>query len=511
MKRISGQNIMKYEQKKIGIILSYLTIFINIAIQLLYTPLMLRLLGQSEYGLYTLANGIISYLSLLDLGFAGAYLKFYSVYKVEEKKDEIAILNGTFLKLFLFLGSIATVAGIVLANNVGAFFDKSLTETELHTAQKLMLILSFSLGITLVSNVFNAIINANECFFAQKGIQLLKVIMSPFLAVPMMFMGYGAVSIALSTFLVSIVALAVNIYYCCIKLETCFAMKKTDFSLIKSMGSFSFFIFLNEIISQINWNVDKVLLGYFSGSIATAVYGVGAQIDAVYRSLSTAVSSVFAPRVNRIVAQKNGDTALNELFIKVGRVQFIVLAPVLIAFITFGEYFISIWAGAEYGEAYWVALLLIVPVTVPLIQNIGIDIQQAKNMHHFRSIIYFFMALLNVFISIPLCHMWGPIGAAFGTSVMLLIGNGIVMNIFYHNHVGIDVIAFWREIIKICKALILPIIFCIVIRVFAHMSMACFVGGGAIFIICYLSSIWKIGLNKKEKELFQGAIKKLLR
>lgn len=503
---------MKYEQKKIGIILSYLTIFINIAIQLLYTPLMLRLLGQSEYGLYTLANSIISYLSLFDLGFAGAYLKFYSGYKVEEKKDEIAVLNGTFLKLFLFLGSIATVAGIVLANNVGVFFNKSLTEAELHTAKDLMFILSFSLGITLVSNVFNAIINANECFFAQKGIQLLKVIMSPFLAIPMMFMGYGAVSIALATFLVSVVSLAVNIYYCCIKLDTHFAMKKTDFSLLKSMGRFSFFIFLNEIISQINWHVDKVLLGYFSGTVATAVYGVGAQIDTVYRSLSTAVSSVFAPRVNRIVAQKKGDTDLNELFIKVGRMQFIILIPVLIAFITFGEYFISLWAGAEYGEAYWVALLLIAPVTIPLIQNIGIDIQQAKDMHHFRSVIYFFMALLNVAISIPLCQLWGPIGAALGTSMMLLIGNGIVMNIFYHKRVGIDVIAFWREIVKICRSLVLPIAFCIVIRVFVpKMSLVWFVSGGVAFIICYLISVWKFGLSKNEKELLRGMIKKQVR
>ena len=41
-------------------------------------------------------------------------------------------------------------------------------------------------------------------------------------------------------------------------------------------------------------------------------------------------------------------------------------------------------------------------MTVPLIQNIGIEIQRAKNMHQFRSKVYFCMAIGNALVSIPL-------------------------------------------------------------------------------------------------------------
>lgn len=41
--------------------------------------------------------------------------------------------------------------------------------------------------------------------------------------------------------------------------------------------------------------------------------------------------------------------------------------------------FIKIWAGPEYGASYAVALLLIIPVTVPLIQNLGIEMP--KSLH----------------------------------------------------------------------------------------------------------------------------------
>ena len=64
---------------------------------------MLRLLGQSEYGLYQLVYSVVSYLSLLSLGFSSSYMRFYSRYKVENNEDEVARLNGMFLLIFMFL------------------------------------------------------------------------------------------------------------------------------------------------------------------------------------------------------------------------------------------------------------------------------------------------------------------------------------------------------------------------------------------------------------------------
>ena len=55
-------------QRKSGVVLSYVSIILNTLIQLLYTPLLIRMLGQSEYGLYSLVSSIIGYLTVLDLG-----------------------------------------------------------------------------------------------------------------------------------------------------------------------------------------------------------------------------------------------------------------------------------------------------------------------------------------------------------------------------------------------------------------------------------------------------------
>ena len=60
---------MKINQLKLGSVISYIQIAAGIVIGLIYTPWMIRLLGDSEYGLYHTAISTISMLSVLSLGF----------------------------------------------------------------------------------------------------------------------------------------------------------------------------------------------------------------------------------------------------------------------------------------------------------------------------------------------------------------------------------------------------------------------------------------------------------
>lgn len=74
----------KVNQLKAGAILTYIAMGIGFIVSLVYTPIMIRLLGQSEYGLYNLAASIIAYLGILNFGFGSTYIRYYSQYKVKE-------------------------------------------------------------------------------------------------------------------------------------------------------------------------------------------------------------------------------------------------------------------------------------------------------------------------------------------------------------------------------------------------------------------------------------------
>lgn len=503
---------MKINQLKAGAVLSYISMGLGYIVSIIYTPIMLRLLGQSEYGLYNLVASVVSYLGLLSFGFGSAYVRYYSRYKVNNDEKNIAKLNGMFLTVFIVIGFIALIAGGILVINTELIFGEKLTVNELSTAKILMAIMVFNLSLSFPASVFNSYITANEEYVFQKLLQMIKVVISPLVMLPVLLMGYKSIGMVVITTVLNIAVEIANAVFCFKKLKMKFCFHKFDFALMKEMAVFSSYIFLNMIIDQINWNIDKFILGRFRGTIAVAIYGLAAQLNSYYLSLSTAISNVFIPRVNRMVAAKNDNKELTSLFTRVGRIQFILLSLICSGFIFFGRPFISMWAGKNYVEAYPIALLLIIPVTIPLIQNLGIEIQKAKDMHQFRSWLYFFMAIGNLLVSIPLARIYGGVGAAAGTAASLLIGNGLIMNWYYHYKIGLDMRYFWKEISKVAKAFILPLAVGIVIYLFIDLyRIITFLISGVIYIIVFLVSMWFFGMNQYEKDLIRKPVLKLMK
>lgn len=503
---------MRVNQIKAGIVLSYVTQAVQILSGLLYTPVMLRLLGQSEYGLYQLVQSVVSYLGLLSFGFGGAYIRYYARYRSCDDREGIARLNGMFMTIFLVIAAICLICGGVMLYNVQSIFGRGLTPVELDRSRVLMTLMIFNLALSFPGSVYGCYISAHEQFFFQRIMNVLQALFNPLLTLPLLFMGYGSVAmVCVSTFF-SIAGFLANIIFCHKKLNIQFSFRHFDFKLLREMFVFTFFIFLNSIIDQINWSVDKFLLGRFSGTVAVAVYGVASTLNGMYINFSTAISGVFSPRINHIVAESDDKQALTNLFIKVGRMQFIILSLAISGFILFGSDFIFIWAGEGYQMAYYVGLLLLIPVTVPLIQNLGIEIQRAENKHKVRSMVYFFIAIANVGVSIPLTKLWGPVGAAVGTAISLFIGNGLFMNIYYHQVLHLGIPQFWKEILKIVPAVLLSFTIGFLLNwaipsfgnlLMLGMKMLC-------YIVVFGVLMWFIGMNVDEKRMVKGSVQKFV-
>ena len=502
---------MKINQLKVGAVLSYVSMGLGYIISIIYTPIMLRLLGQSQYGLYNLVSSVVSYLGLLSFGFGSAYMRYYSRYKVDNDEKNIAKLNGMFLIIFSVISFIAVLSGTGLVFNIEIILGNKLTVNELSTARILMGVMVFNIALSFPASIFNSYITANEEYVFQKLLQMIKTLLNPMIMLPILLMGYKSIGMVVVTTVLTISVEISNLIFCFKKLKMKFIFTKFDLKLMKEMAVFSFYIFINMIIDQINWSLDKFIIGRFRGTVAVAVYGIAAQLNTYYLSLSTSISNVFIPRVNRMVAANNDNRELTSLFTRIGRIQFILLSLICSGFIFFGRPFINMWAGRDYSEAYPILLLLVIPVTIPLIQNIGIEIQKAKNMHRFRSWTYFFMAVGNLFLSITLTKVYGGIGAAIGTAISLIIGNGLIMNVYYHKRIGLDIKFFWGQIIRFIPALFPPTMVGILMFLFVDMNkVKVFLICGVFYVLVFCISMWFLGMNQYEKNLVGKPILKLI-
>ena len=490
---------MKSEIKS-GAIIGYVNMVANIIITFVYTPIMLRLMGNSEYGLYSLVSSVIAYLSVLDMGFGNAMVRFVSKAKAKKEEKEEYKINGLFLILYSIIGIITIIIGCILLSNIPKMFP-ALTDIEIKKAKIIMEILIFTIAISFPLSIFDSYALACEKFKFLKTLDLIKIISIPLTMLPLLFLGYKSIAMV-------VVTSAYNIIYhiatliCCLKklnMKIKISIKNIDKGLFKSIFNYSFFVFLGLIVDTVFNNTDQVILGSVCGTMAVSIYAVGTKIVNMNMTVSTTISGLFLPKITKMLEEKDSDEKISDLFIKVSRIQIYLMMLILSGFIIFGRQFLNLWVGPDYKDVYYIILLIIGPSLIPLTQNIGISVIQAKNQHQFRSIVYIFIAIINIAISIPLARRFEGIGAALGTLIANLLGQIVTMNIFYWKKAKLDIPKYWKFLTKFTlKVSILGLLMMLTIRNIEFNWMK-LLFGIVIYVIFY-AIIVMLTMNKEEKK-----------
>ncbi|KRN50433.1 hypothetical protein IV49_GL002081 [Kandleria vitulina DSM 20405] len=500
---------MKNERKK-GAVLSYISIFINMLITLLYTPFMLKTIGQSEYGLYSMVSSIMQYLAVFDFGFGNAIIVFASKCRAKNDEEGEYKIYSIFSKVYKIISFITLFLCIIIYFNIQNIFGSAMTAFEIERCKIMVIILTINLCINFPMSLYDSIITINEKFVFQRSLTIARIISNPIIMLPLLILGYKSIAMTMVVAFINIVCNIIDYIYCRKKLNYKSKKYNFDWELFKTMFSYSFFIFVASVVDKLNWSTDQIILGSVCSTVAISIYTVATSFNNLFINFSGAINGVLLPKISKLVTTNNKPSVITQEFIKVGRIQFYVVFLMLTGLIIFGKDFIVLWVGEEYINSYYVALLLIVPLTIPLIQNLGLTILQAQNKYKFKSFVTFIMALINIIISIPLAKKFGPIGSALGTCISLVIVNIIIMNVYYYKIIKIDVITFWKNIFRLIIPLFIPIVMIALLKhyVFTRNYLYIVVYAG-IYSAMYFVIAYLFCFNNYEKDILLNINRKL--
>lgn len=494
-------------QRKAGAILGYANIIVKNLVNLVYTPMLLAFVGQTDYGVYQTANSFVFSLTLLTFGFSEAYIRFYTQKRARGTEEEVRTLNGMYLMLYIVISAVAMVLGLLFAANVELFFSGSFTPEQVGLAGELMAIMAVNVAATLFSTVFDAYIMAHEQFKFQQSRQMFTTLATPGFAFALLSLGMGAVGVALAQLAVTLTLLALNMRFAVAKLGMRFRLRSFESALFRAVAAFSAWIFANQVCELVNQSVPNVLLGALTNASTVAVFAVALNIRSVFYSLSTTMSSVFTPLINRIVAESDDNGELTRLMTRVGRYQAILYLWVLGGFALLGHFFVTRWAGEGFADAYWLVLAMATPLFVPLVQNTGIEIQRAKNRHRVRSVAYSCMAALNLVVTWALAPSLGYWAPAIGYASYVILGCGVFMNWYYVKGIGLDMGYFWGRVLPVLGVSLTATAVCIAGTLALPVaSWLAFFVWGAVYTLLYASLAWVLILSGDERERAMGKL-----
>ena len=506
---------MARSQIKSGAVFSYLSIFTNIVVGLLIAPVMLRYLGDTECSLYNLIGALVGYISVLDFGISNAIIRYVAKYRLEGEEQEQRRFLGMAFVLYTFFAILVIIVGLIVAPFLpNALTNSAYTDADIQKALLMFMILIVNLAFSLLSNAFPAIMNGYGRFSFQKIVTWIRTIVRIILLVSLLVMGFDSVAIVILDTVLNVITACIFAVYVFAGLQVRVSFCGMNFSMMREITRYSFYIFLDMLINQVYWKLGQLVLGVVSASpIQINAFAYGMTIPNYYIMISTALATMFLPTITKIVTEPDEKKKLTDLMIRVGRIQFLILGLVLVGFLVIGQDFVSVWLGDKYMAAYYVASSVLLATTIPCFQNIGIVILQVKNQMRFRVLSYLGVCIGNIILSFLLSPHFGAIGAAFGTVLSLIIGNVLIINLYYHKKIGLDM---WRTYRETFRGILLAILVALVASgiVDAFIPLSGWIGvivKGLVVCAFYIPSAWFIGMNSYEKNLVLSPVKRILK
>ena len=489
------------DAKTTGILLSYVLIAMNSLVGFIYTPILLKNLGTSDYALYSLATNLIGFLVFLDFGLNVGLVKYTSKYLSEKNmQDYLPNFYGMFFLVFCLVSLLIFSFGMVILYNVNNYFGTTMTFSEIQTLKTLVLIMFVTMSICFPFNLFLSIITAHEYFSFVKSVMIVRILLNTSLAIFLLYEGYGIIVLVTTTSIFNFLVVLANFLFCKIKLRVSIRFSGFDFIKLKEVSRFSLLIFTVTIFEKVIWSGSQIILGMHVDTRMLSVFSIAFLLQQIFASFSTAFSGVFLPRITNLSIQKVPSSEISSILCKTGRVQFYLIFLVISGFILFGRSFIRIWAGPEFEEAYIMTLLFFLPLSVLSIQSLGKVILTAYHQLETMSRTYFVTALLSVVAMKYLAPVYGVMGVIMGVIIPIILGPVIYMNYYYHTKQSIDMRKFWIEIIRISAV---PIGLAIIAYNIVAVISITGIGELCIYIFIYMVllfyTMWFFSFNSYEK------------
>ena len=487
-------------QLKLGAILSYSSLLFSLIIGVIYTPFMLSRMGSSEYGLYSLALSIVTYLNILENGFSAGVVRYVAYYNQKNEKEKLNKVVCSSILIYVCLGLLCLLLGVFLYNQVDNFYGVALTLGELRRLKIIVLVLVVYISINFPANVFVSIIIAYENFIFLKAANLIKTIILPLVMTPLLLLGYRAVAMAVVTITVGLVLSIVYICFCLKNYDIDYKTSNIDKSTLKNMLSFAAPMLTIIACDCLCRSFGNFYVGVYGGTIAVTILALAIQLRGYFESFIKSVSSFFLPYFSKKIASQADKISISNDFIKVSRIEFHIAFILISGFLWFGIRFLQFWtAGIEVLEVYRCSLIIIIPLIFSMAESVGEEIIKAYNVQKKQMYIYLLRAIIVLIITLAFSSKYEYYACACAIGISVVICDIILMNYLYHKVLHLDVITLFKSLFP---SLVYVFIGCLINNLFCQYSLIIQLMLFVIYIIGYSF----ICFSKSEKNLIMNKL-----
>lgn len=500
-------------KRRIGVLLSYANSIINMIVGLVLSTVLLRFLGDIEYGVYQTIASFANYLVLLEFGTGTVMTRNIAMARSKNSsKDAIDSNTSTIWTVTNILSFLILVVSVVFYFLIDIIYCNSLSQQQISHAKNIFLPIVAYLLLSFYLQTLNGVILANEHYSYASIINIFRTVIRATTLILILSFIKNSIVIAFTDAALTGIIVIVTYIYCKLNFNICLSFMKFKFSIFTNVLPLCFAIFLQSIVNQANNNVDKFLIGMMLYPEAVTMYSISLFIYNTFSSLTTIPVSLYGPQIVKDVASDITPDSLTETLIQPSRLIVLTGGTIVFGFISFGKQFISLFYGASYTEAWLYAVILMIPAFINMANGVIVNVLDAMNKRHVRSFVLLGTTTLNILLTVVWLQLFGMLGAAIATAISTLLGQVIIMNIYYSKKIHIRIMYLFYNTFKgILISQILSMILSVLSTLLITDTWFSFIVGAIVYIVSFGAIYLLFGANNSEKQMLKKYLFRLKR
>lgn len=390
-----------------GVVLTYVSLAVSLVGSLFVTPIVLNNIGDSNYGLLSFCNSLTSWLSLISSSLGASYIFFATKDRKENGNERKT--NTIFCKTFIFIAVliVALVSVLLLILRAAGFQLSNYNDEQNGLIYILLLISTIQVSISIAFYAFSLNNQYTKSFALSKGLGVALSILTYVLNILVAIITKSIVLIAAVSVFSSLFSGIIHLFYA-IRVKN----MRFERARLKGYGrdaldifKYSSIILISTIIANLDSNLDKTLLGIMVDGSAVTMYQLSISFSTHLIVAAYAFTEVTRPTLYALYREGRGKEA-NELFLKITKIQSIVVLLLIFGYISCGYHFTISWVGKERIDVFFYSAALFVCQIVPISKSISTEVYRANNMHKVPTLLALISIIINLGLSIALLLMW---------------------------------------------------------------------------------------------------------
>ena len=494
----------------------YLRQLIVVLVGLYTSRVVLRTLGETDFGIYSIVAAVVIYLSFLKQALTNATYRFFT-YDLGTGNE--ANLGKTFsmsMNVHLLLAALVVII-LEIAGPI-AVGRLNIPAERMGVAQ---LVFQFSLlnfVLEIIRTPYNSSIIAHE----KMDFYAVTSIVEAFLKLGMVFLLMWIAWDKLILYALMMCAIAVLLFfwyriYCLRHFPETHYHKVWDGSLVKQMLSYSGWSMLVNGADVTVQQTNAVYLNLFGGVSANAAIGVANQVSGQLNGLLSSFTHAFNPQIIKSYAAGERKYFMNLIF-STSKISYFLLFTVAFPVMVYIDFILRIWLGADaVPELTGIFTRLI--FCYSLIDSFSAPLWQSVHATGNIRTHQILMSAIKI-LNIPASYIALRLGAPLYTVLAIWAGLNLVCDIvrviYVKSLIGLPLGAYVRDVfggILLVTALSVPLPLLYYFNAM-HRSVSEWLSFPVfflIFFVVYATLVWFIGLNVSEREMLKEMLKGKLR